>query len=136
MKVVAIIQARVWRHAYHKQKNQAARRGIGFFLTFDEWYTIWEASGRLPERGRRKHEYVMARLGDVGPYAVGNVKIVTGFENKAEQRSPWIGRRHRDESCERISVGKLGNTNGRGNKGRVFSAEHRLKISLGKRGLL
>src|SRR5207253_10050521 len=62
------------RRQFRTQKYAAERRFIGFELTFDEWCRIWDESGCYPVRGRRG--YVMARSGDDGPYAVGNVSII------------------------------------------------------------
>lgn len=67
---------------YSKQKAHAAARGIPFLLTFDEWWAIWEPYWEL--RGRSRDAFVMGRIGDVGPYAVGNVKIITHEQNRVE----------------------------------------------------
>jgi hypothetical protein len=68
------------RGLFNRQKMNAAHRGIEFLLTFEEWMRVW--TGKLPSRGRSG--YVMARIGDSGPYAVGNVKIITTQENCKE----------------------------------------------------
>lgn len=68
------------------QQRQAKARGIVFLLTFDEWWEIWEQSGHWENRGKKSGQYVMARFGDVGPYAVGNVRITTCNENASEQK--------------------------------------------------
>ena len=78
--------------AYTNHKNHARRRGIPFLLTFEEWCDIWYDSGKFAERGHSKGQYVMARFGDKGPYAVGNVQIITCSENMAEA---WEIRRKR-----------------------------------------
>jgi len=122
------------RKQFGRQRTQAAKRGIPFLLSFEEWLQIWIESGHLQERGRRKHQYVMARLGDAGAYEVGNVKIITAHENKLEQRHPWIGRRHSAETRKKISAGKIGNKNGRGNKGRTFSPATIEKMRLARIG--
>lgn len=70
--------------AYYHHKSHAIRRNIPFLLTFDEWAAIWIESGRWEQRGIRKGQYVMARHGDMGPYAIGNVRICTGQENNSE----------------------------------------------------
>lgn len=57
------------------------------------------------------------------PMPVGNVKIITAGANVAEQRPPWIGRKHTIDSRRKISQGKIGNKNGRGNKDRIFRHE-------------
>jgi hypothetical protein len=75
---------RLLRIRYQQQKSRASDRGILFLLTFEEWLSIWEKSGHLHERGVGKGQYVMARLGDKGPYATGNVKIITTGDNARE----------------------------------------------------
>ena len=72
------------RASYTRQKGRAKERGIPFLLTLEEWLSIWESSGHLGERGVGKGQYVMARNGDKGPYAVGNVKIITTGDNARE----------------------------------------------------
>ena len=67
--------------AYKGCIYHAAKRGIGWKLTFGEWSKIWLDSGHLFDRGNKRGQYVMGRFGDVGPYAVGNVKIITNQEN-------------------------------------------------------
>lgn len=77
--------------AYQSHKFSAKDRGIEFLLTYDEWYKIWLDSGHLSERGKRKGQYVMARYGDIGPYSVENVKIISFAENTREGcgGKPW-----------------------------------------------
>lgn len=70
------------RYRYCKQKAHAAERGIQFLLTFDEWWALWEPFWQL--RGRGRSNFVMARNGDKGPYAVGNVRIITQEQNRLE----------------------------------------------------
>ena len=72
------------RGKYSESKRRARQRGIGFDLTFDQWWDIWQSSGHWHERGARKTGYVMRRTGDEGPYAVGNVYIGTHPENAME----------------------------------------------------
>lgn len=81
----------MWRQKYYFHKRAAELRGIEFLFTFDEWLTTWEQSGHLHERGCRKGQYVMARLGDRGPYAVGNVKIITCQQNNRETDKAKLG---------------------------------------------
>lgn len=64
---------------FRMQKHSAKDRGIEWAMTFKEWWTLWSGSGKWAERGRSG--YVMARNGDVGPYAIGNVYICTSSEN-------------------------------------------------------
>lgn len=71
---------------YQKHKEHAGERGIPFLFTFEEWCNEWLQSGHWQERGTCGTCYVMARHGDVGPYAVGNVRITTATENILEGR--------------------------------------------------
>lgn len=67
---------------YVQQKTNAKKRGIPFLLTFEQWLAIW--GDKLPLRGRGRGKLVMARIGDRGPYAPGNVKIIPASANVAE----------------------------------------------------
>jgi hypothetical protein len=71
--------------AFQCHRAQARARGIPFLLTFEEWWAIWQESGMWAEKGMRKHQYCMARTGDKGAYALGNVRICTMAENRIEQ---------------------------------------------------
>jgi hypothetical protein len=66
-------------YKYSSQRHQAKHRFIDWQITFPEWMKIWHESGNFGESG-----YVMARNGDVGPYAPWNVKIKTRSENTRE----------------------------------------------------
>jgi hypothetical protein len=79
--------------AFTDQQRKAKHRGIEFLLTFGEWWTIWETSGKWEQRGCRKGQYVMARHGDIGPYQRDNVRICTVSDNYADRRPPNVGRR-------------------------------------------
>lgn len=69
---------------YALQRENAARRGIPFLLTFEQWLSVWIDSGKLEERGRGANKYCMSRRGDVGNYEIGNVFIQLGKDNVAE----------------------------------------------------
>jgi len=73
------------RQKWTTQSVAAAARGIQFELTFEQWLHIWQKSGKLKQRGRRSHEYCMARNGDKGAYCVGNVSIITNRQNAEQQ---------------------------------------------------
>lgn len=81
------------RGKYKQQRDNAAVRGVGFLLTFGEWCEIWEESGHWDERGNFAEGYVMARNGDEGPYAVGNVRIARHVENVAERNRLYFAAR-------------------------------------------
>jgi len=63
------------------QRANAKRRGIEWKLTFEEWWEIWEKSGKWEQRGRHAEQYCMGRRWDTGAYEKGNVAIVTSSWN-------------------------------------------------------
>lgn len=65
----------IFRKLYTQQKSNAKQRGVEFLLTLDEWKQIWLDSGNWEQRGRGAEKYCMCRIGDTGPYAIGNVFI-------------------------------------------------------------
>jgi hypothetical protein len=69
------------RERFRLHKNNAARRGIEFRLTFDQWLTWWKETGHYDERGRTTGAYVMARKGDKGAYELGNIECLLGADN-------------------------------------------------------
>jgi hypothetical protein len=71
------------------QKRNAKGRGIPFFLTFAEWWSVWEQSGHWEQRGCHQGEYVMSRPGDD---AVGNVRIVQVEANIREMNDRRVAR--------------------------------------------
>lgn len=116
----------------------ARARGIPFLLTFEEWMKIWIDSGHWQERGLGRGKYNMARFGDVGPYAVDNVKIIKHEENSREGNK---GKTVSIETRNKISVKRLGSFNGsreqsaknaykmgKANEGRVASLETRARM--------
>jgi hypothetical protein len=74
-------------YKFKQQRNSAKARGVEWLMTFEEWWGVWDASGKWSQRGHRDGQYVMGRHGDTGPYAVGNVSIITSNENHSVQRS-------------------------------------------------
>jgi len=69
---------------FQAQRAAAKRRGIAFEFSYSEWLATWERSGHLHQRGTMSGNYQMGRLGDVGPYASSNVKIITIQQNTRE----------------------------------------------------
>ena len=69
-------------YRFSKHKAHSRKRGIPFLLTFHQWWRLWRAHWQ--KRGRIRGQLVMARKGDTGPYAVGNVEIVTNAENNIQ----------------------------------------------------
>lgn len=72
-------RSRRWRATpkgqFSVHKHNAKVRDVPFTLTFDEWWSVWQESGKWAKRGNRHGLYVMCRCGDEGPYALGNVYI-------------------------------------------------------------
>jgi NUMOD3 motif len=142
------------KQSYVSHKSSAKIRKIDFLLTYDEWFQIWFDSGHLEQRGCRLGQYVMSRPGDIGPYSVDNVRIITNAQNtneagignqrrlgikhtdesklkiavKNKGKQPALGLRHTDESKQKISKASKGN---KSNLGRNLPSEHKKKISEG-----
>jgi hypothetical protein len=94
---------------FRSQRNAANWRGIEWRLTFAEWWRVWQESGKWAQRARATG-YVMARHGDRGPYAIGNIKIITAGQNNSEYiRRFWsevrAGKRPPPKGGEGILVG-------------------------------
>lgn len=94
------------RKGYWDHKSRARRRNIAFLLTFDEWAEIWVKSGKFEQRGGGPDNYCMARYGDVGPYAVGNVRICTRRENNAEQAEMLRGKPVNEKQLAALAAGR------------------------------
>lgn len=67
-----------------RQRANARQRGVGWELTFEQWWDLWEKSGKWEQRGKRSKEYCMARKLDDGPYSLENVYITTNKKNSQE----------------------------------------------------
>jgi hypothetical protein len=66
-----------------QHRHNAELRSVEWKFTFDQWWKVWQDSGRWAERGWGAEKYCMCRFGDAGPYAVGNVFIATNSENSS-----------------------------------------------------
>jgi hypothetical protein len=83
---------KVWR-AYQEAQYHSNERGIQFLFTFEEWVKVWKdelGPHWFKKRGRYKGQFVMARFGDKGPYAVGNVKCVLVEQNHSERKANGV----------------------------------------------
>ncbi len=67
------------RQKFHAQRGQAKRRGIEWQLTFEQWFQWWGED--LDKRGPRAWQLSMQRVGDAGPYALGNIRKGTPKDN-------------------------------------------------------
>ena len=68
---------------YVQHKRNAAKRGIEWEFTFEEWCAVWEP--HWADRGPRKDQKVMCRTHDAGPYRPDNVRIDSPKGNAAER---------------------------------------------------
>ena len=91
------------RGRYHQHKGKALARGIEWRLTFEEWWGLWQTSGKWEQRGRRRDQYVMARFGDQGAYERDNVRICLAGENTEEMRRGLPPREWRGEDADKTA---------------------------------
>jgi len=90
----------IYKQRYYEHKQNANHRNIPFLLSFEEWLDIWLSSGMWHLRGKGKGSYVMSRIGDTGPYAIGNVYINTQEQNASDVNK---GTTFTDEHCANIA---------------------------------
>jgi hypothetical protein len=69
---------RVMRADFRKMQRDAARRGVGWHLSFDQFLELW----RPYWRERRQRNLVLTRNayvidGEIAPWAIGNVRVDT-----------------------------------------------------------
>lgn len=76
---------------FRQQQYTAAKRGIEWEMTFLEWWGLWEPY--FLQRGHNGHGLEMCRIGDKGPYKIGNVFLASGLENR--EMNQGIDRRKR-----------------------------------------
>ena len=122
---------------YVRGKIDAAGNPVEFRLSFDEWLNIWEASGKLSQRGIRKGCYVMSRYNDLGHYEVGNVFIQEHSDNvrqaqigrqgyyRGGEKNPFYGKTHSEETLEKIKEARAK---------QIITNETKKKIGDAKRG--
>lgn len=117
---------------YHQHKGKSLYRGIEFLLTFEEWWDLWQTSGKWEERGRRKDQYVMARFGDQGAYELGNVRICLAGDNTDEMRLGLPPRSRRSPE-EQKAANRIYAAKSRKRQGHVVKDHIRSKKALGRR---
>ena len=94
---------------YNEQKYRATNRGIQFILTFEQWFDIWQQSGKWEQRGCRKGMYVMSRIGDIGAYEKNNVFIQLHQSNAKDGQ---LGKKLSSDHIGIIKSTMIGNTHG------------------------
>ncbi len=70
---------RYYQSAYGKHKYRARKYGIGFSLTFQEWFDWWGED--IDRRGNNADSLCMCRIGDTGDYALDNIYKDTRSNN-------------------------------------------------------
>ena len=83
-------------YPYLLQRRKARKREVGWNLSILEWWAIWTRSKKYSQRGRKGHQYCMARIFDENPYEVGNVYITTCKLNM-EHRKIFNGVKQQEE---------------------------------------
>ena len=71
---------------FTEQRRNARLRGVEWRITFKEWWSVWQTSGKYGKRGRG-NGYCMARFGDAGPYSVDNVEIISNSQNISDYQA-------------------------------------------------
>jgi hypothetical protein len=99
---------------YESARSTAKRRGIAWEFTQESWFSVWHRSGKLSQRGNGADDYVMARFGDVGPYAPSNFEIITRRQNSID------GNRNKPKTSAEASACSLGRGRGWTKKGNRF----------------
>lgn len=69
---------------FHAHRAKARQRNVLFKMNFEQWWAVWDASGKWRQKGTHRGGYVMTRILDRGAYELGNVIIRTNRENADE----------------------------------------------------
>jgi hypothetical protein len=64
------------RGQFSRQKANAISRGVNWELSFDDWYRIWEDSGKYHERGRLTGQYALVRKNPDVSFNLNNIHII------------------------------------------------------------
>lgn len=74
------------RMRYCNKRVNAGAEGIGFELSFEEYCKLAKEAGLVSSQlGFTGEGYVLARIGDKGPYKYGNCRFITQLENARER---------------------------------------------------
>ena len=120
-------------------KKGASCRGIDFELSLSQWKSIWKKAlgdNWFSMRGTASGKYVMARLRDRGPYAVGNVKIILHSDNVREGvkvTTPAMREASRRRAIIRNKSAAQREACSRFFTGRKLTEEHKKKIADGNK---
>jgi len=100
------IDIKTAKRQFGTQKWCAGRRGIDWKMSFEEWIKIWKDSGHYEQRGPYKGQFVMSRVGDQGPYEIGNVYINTCEGNHIEANKGKTLTEEHKEKIRQVNLGK------------------------------
>ena len=70
---------------YRRQRQNASMRGVEWGFNLKLWLDAW--GDQWCQRGRGGESLVMCRIGDVGPYAPGNVFIASCGQNSSDYQA-------------------------------------------------
>jgi hypothetical protein len=72
---------------YNTKKATAKQQGIPFELSLSQMHLLLFSAGiGVKQIGKSSSDYCLARLGDTGPYALGNCRFITVAENLREKK--------------------------------------------------
>ena len=92
-----MIDLKIYEPAYKAQIRGCKRKvdvlgnPVEMRMSLQQFADKWDQSGHWDQRGRKKGEYCMARIDDLGHYEWDNVKIILHSENVTESQ---IGNRN------------------------------------------
>lgn len=114
-------EERLLRRKFSNKKKNAKQDGIGCFLSFEDYCSLVKEAG-IKAKQITHFGYHLARYNDTGPYAIGNCRFIPWIDNMRERKvdgarisrvlkkyykthpSHWIGRKHRQESKDKIGA--------------------------------
>ncbi|KAA1013012.1 hypothetical protein FVF58_09485 [Paraburkholderia panacisoli] len=78
-----------WYGKFLKHQNHALDRSIKSLLTFSQYMTkVRDAGISSPAQiGRKRDQFQMGRIGDVGDYEENNCRFITAYQNHCEARA-------------------------------------------------
>lgn len=74
---------------YYRNRVNIRRLGITWSLTFAEWWTTWQASGRWALYGRGKGFYCLSRIDKLKGFEAGNVQVAEFQAVTKAARAPY-----------------------------------------------
>jgi hypothetical protein len=116
-----------YKSKYHDQKHQAAKRGIDFKLTYEEWINWW--GDDVVKRGNNADDLCMCRYNDVGSYELGNIYKDTRKNNSSEGVKNYTRTLEHSANLSKALKGRKAP-----NKGIAHTEEVKAKMSEARKG--